>query len=538
MLHPLRDSKRSAEIISVFSRFGGGVLLQSLGLTNTSNSDAPLTPERLRKALQELGPVFVKLGQILSTRRDLLGAEWADELSKLQSSVDPLPWEIMSERIDDLLGGPKEEFFSDFNPAPIGSASIAQVYTARLRSGKAVVVKVTRPNQAEQVAADLRLLELTAAQAERFYPGINRYNPREMVKELARAIHAELDLTEEASNGEEIADNLIGEKAVIIPKLYNDISSRELLVQDLIEGIPPQDKEHILASGLDGKILAKVGAHAFMQMVLVDRVFHADPHPGNLFALKGNRISFIDFGMVGRISKSRQRELITLLRALVSKDASSFARTLNAWSGNTDPRSERLEAASARFISRHARKGLDLSKAVADLMDMIRDAELSLPADLILLLKALATADGTMKLLDPDFDTIQAARPFVEREITSRLTPDQILNRVATVGSDVLDLAEESPSLIKGALRRVSEGKLRAEIVIPENTDIAGALERSGKRIAISVVIAAFVIPIAPVLANWGPEILGLELGTWGAVLGIVLGVLWLFGIGRFGQKR
>lgn len=537
MLHPLGDSKRSAEIAAVFTRFGGGVLLRSLGLGGTNGGEQTLTPERLRRALETLGPVFVKLGQILSTRRDLISAEWADELAKLQSSVGALPWDVMSPRIDALLGASKEDVFAEFDPEPIGSASIGQVYRARLKDGRAVVVKVTRPGQEALISADLRLLELAAAQAERFSPDLARYRPRAMVQELSRAIHAELDLTEEASNGEEVAANLAHLPDITIPGIHRGLSSRDLLVQDLVDGIPPKDKDRIAAEGLDGSALARAGADAFMNMVLVDRVFHADPHPGNLFALPGNRVAFIDFGMVGRLTKARQRELTSLLRAIVAKDAAGLSRSLLAWGEDGEARQDRLEADSARFVARHARAGLDLSRAVGDLMDMVRNANLSLPADLVLLLKALATADGTMKLLDPDFDTIAAARPFVEREVLSRLSPDEVMTRMAGFGEEALALAEDSPALIKGALSRVSEGKLRAEIVIPENTDIAGALERSGKRIAVAVVIAAFAIGIAPGLIEWGPAVFGLHLGAWAGLAIIVAGILWLLGIGWFSRR-
>lgn len=534
MRSPLADSRRLAEIIAVFTRFGGGVLLRLIGFGNVKSEDETLTPQRLRQALESLGPVFVKMGQILSTRRDLLAPEWAEELSGLQSSVEPLPWDVMAPRVNEMLGAPYDQVFAQFHIKPIGSASIAQVYRAQLKDGRDVVVKVTRPGQQARVEADLRLLEMAAAQAERVYPDIARFRPRAMVQHLARAMKAELDLTEEARNGEEVAANLAGISDVTIPGIHRDLSSRGLLVQDLVRGIAPDDQAGLQAAGLNGVALAQAGAHAFMHMVLVDRIFHADPHPGNLFALPSDRVAFIDFGMVGRLTKARQRELTTMLRAIVSKDASALAKSLLAWSEDGLGDGVRLEADSDRFISRHARKGLDLSQAVGDLMDMVRNANLSLPEDLVLLLKALATADGTMKLLDPDFDTIAAARPFVENQVLEQFSPQELMSRLLAFGQDALALAEESPPLIQGALRRLNEGKLRAEITIPGNREISGALERSGKRIAVAVVIAAFAVSIAPALNVWGPPFLGLHLGTWAALGVVIAGVLWLLGIGLF----
>ncbi|ARO15932.1 ABC-1 domain-containing protein (plasmid) [Ketogulonicigenium robustum] len=539
MLRPLRDSKRSAEIIGVFSRFGGGVLLGAIGLgRGDGDATQSLTPARLRAALEELGPVFVKLGQILSTRRDLLGPEWAAELAQLQASVRTLGWDVMSPRIDAALGRPKAEVFAEIDPDPIGSASISQVYRARLHSGADVVVKVTRPGQDEKVAADLALLEMAAAQAERLYPDAARFQPRQMVQELARAIQAELDLREEAANGAEIAANLSEMDNVVIPKVYTDYSSRDLMVQQLIVGLQPRDSDKIAAAGLDGRALAAVGADAFLHMVLIDRVFHADPHPGNLFALPQNAVAFIDFGMIGRLTKARQRDLVALLGAIIGHDPAKLARTLADLGGDgTDPH-DTLEGDSARFVARHGgARGLDLSAAVGDLMDIVRNADLALPPDLVLLLKALATADGTMKLLDPGFDTITAARPFVLRAMMARVDPSEVIPKLQTFGSDMLGLAEESPRLVRGALKRVSDGKLRAEIVIPETAALAGALERAGTRIAVAIVVAALAMAMAPQVVVMGPRILGLHLGSWLGCAGVVLGVLWLLGIGLFRRK-
>ena len=535
MIDIFRDTRRAAEIVSVLGRFGAGVILRWLGLSSDTEGGQQLTPERLRLALEALGPVFIKLGQILSTRRDLLGPEWADELTRLQTRVVPLPWDQMSARIEAGLGQPIDAVFAEFDTTPIGSASIGQVYRARLPGGEAVVVKVTRPGVADKVAADLQLLEQAVTHAERISPALRRYRPREMVQELARALTAELDLREEARNSTEVAANLAELPAVTIPGIFPDISSRDVLVQQMVDGIAPTDHAAIAAAGLDGPTLARNGAEAFMQMVLVDRVFHADPHPGNLFALTGNRVAFIDFGMVGRLGTARQRELVQLMRALVMRDAPGLAKVLATW-GAAPQAQERLEGDSARFIARHGRNGLDLAQAVNDMMDIMRDNELGMPPDLVLLLKALATADGTMKLLDPQFDTISAARPFVERDMLAKLSGEALLERGRTLLEETAELATDAPQLVRGALSRISEGRLRAEISLSDGGDVARALERSGQRIATALVIAAFVIATAAQISGWGPEVMGMRLGAWAQLAGLILGGLWLLVIG--GRRR
>ena len=525
---PLRDARRLAEIVATFTRFGGGWLLERAGLgAGLSNSAGDLTPVKLREALEALGPVFVKLGQILSTRRDLIDDLWADALSQLRAQVTALPWSEMEARAEAALGRPWREVFSEILPEPIGSASIGQVYAARLLDGTDVVIKITRPDQEERIQADLRLLEYAAARAAALSPGVARYQPAAMVRELARAIRAEFDLTEEAENTEEMAANFAGFPKVRVPKVWSDYSSRDLMVQERIFGTPPSDAAALAAAGLDGPALAAVGAEAFMHSLLVERVFHADPHPGNLFALPDNHMAFIDFGMVGRLTSARQRELMSFLKAIVTADPRAFAKLLLRWSGaeNTLTPPASLEAAAGRFIARHSRKGLDLSRAITDIMEMVREEDLALPPDLVLLFKAMATADGTMKLLDPQFDSISAAKPFVARDLLAVPKPEELAARLSDFAGAATAFGEEAPELLRAGLTRLSEGKLRAEVSLASGGDIARALEQAARRIAGGLVLAALLLTMGPVLAMAGPQVAGLPLGSWVGIFGLIGGV-------------
>lgn len=538
MALPLRDTRRFSEILGVFTRFGGAFLLEKIGFGGSARGDGPdLTPARLRQALEELGPVFVKLGQILSTRRDLISGEWADELSHLRATVTPLPWSQMEARAEAALGRPWREVFARIDPDPIGSASIGQVYAAELPDGREVVIKITRPDQEERIAADLRLLEYAAARAAAMSPALLRFQPAAMVRELARAIRAEFDLTEEADNSEEVAANLADLPDVEVPEVLRELSSRDLLVQRRIRGTPPSDAKALADAGLDGPALARAGAAAFMQMLLVDRVFHADPHPGNLFALPGNRIAFIDFGMVGRLTQGRQRELVAFLRAIVGGDARGFARLLLRWSGAGDSLTlpEGLEAAAGRFIGRHSRKGLDLGRAISDIMEMVRTADLSLPPDMVLLFKAMATADGTMKMLDPSFDTIAAAKPFVARDVLQKVRPEDAMARLADFAEAATSFGEEAPELLRQSLRRLSEGRLRADVSLSGAGDLGRALEGAARRIAVGLVLAALVMTLGPLVFAAGPLVFGLPLGSWTGLALLGAGGIWICGPGRRG---
>jgi ubiquinone biosynthesis protein len=382
----VRDRARLQEIVGVLLRFGLADLVDTLGLArfaprgshgSRSDPEHPLDasrPERLRMALEHLGPSFVKLGQIMATRSDLLSPEWTAALQQLHSNAAPLPWETAQPLIEQSLGLPVEQVFTHFDRVPLASASMAQVYRARLpvadggdedggRQGEAgaagteVVVKVQRPGLRPQIEADLRLLEHLALLAQEQWPQLSRYRPREVTRQLAQALREELDFTVEAHNGDAVARHFADQPEIVVPGIHWSLSGPRLLVQDFVAGVPASAVGHDPA--LDGPLLARRGAQAFLQMVLRDGLFHADPHPGNLLALPGNRVGFIDFGMVGRLSPQRRRQVLGLMRALVEGQGRSLSGVLLDWSaesempGRAPPSAARIEAAVDRFVTRH-----------------------------------------------------------------------------------------------------------------------------------------------------------------------------------------
>ncbi|WP_248601197.1 ABC1 kinase family protein, partial [Brevundimonas diminuta] len=306
-----RDRKRLAEISGVAARFGLEAVLLRLGLGGgEAHADGPEPlSRRTRQALEALGPTFVKLGQILSTRSDLLPADWIAEFEQLQSAGPTLDFETLRPEVEAALGGPPEQVFARFDAAPLAAASIAQVHRAALHDGTEVVVKIRRPGVRPRVEADLRLIAELARRAEQSSAEIARYRPRALIAQLTEAMLDELDFTTEGRNVDRFAADFARNRDVVIPAVYWQHTTDSVLVQDYLDGVPPVDAARLRAAGVDPHRLARVGAEAVLYMVLVNGRFHADPHPGNLRGLPGDRVGLLDFGMVGAVTPRRRAEL-------------------------------------------------------------------------------------------------------------------------------------------------------------------------------------------------------------------------------------
>ncbi len=529
-----RDRKRLAEIVTVLARHGMGDLVAQLGLgallpRGAGGGDQALSrPERLRRAIEELGTTFIKLGQILSTRADLLPPDWIAELEKLQSGVPAVPWAQLWAQVEEDLGGPPEEVFAEFDAVPLAAASIAQVYRAQLHSGEEVVVKVRRPDLRPRVEADLRLLGHVAGMVEESWPEVARFRPVEILRHLGTALAEELDLSTEGRNAETVARNLADLPDIVIPRIHAQWTCERLLVQEFLHGIPPNDRAELAAAGLDGRLLAERGSQAFLRMALADGVFHADPHPGNLRALPGDRVGFLDFGMIGRIGARRREQLVTLVSAMVRRDPGAVANQLLEWSGRTDLDLGRLEADSDAFVARHGAPPLRLGAAITDIMAMARQNALALPSDLALLFKALITADGVMHALDPDFDALRVAAPIVKEEMRRRFLPGNILEKGGQAGIDLLGLARDAPALLRLLTLRLRQGRLLAEVELRGLDRIGEDIRWGATRLAVAVVTAAFALGMAPRLLDFGPLVFGVPVTALAGFAVILVGLVWL----------
>lgn len=531
-----RDRARLKEISTVLIRYGLQDVIRLLGLSNLlsgaegsrERQDGQTLPQRLRAALEALGPTFVKFGQILATRSDLLDASWTDELDRLHSQASTLSWEQLAPQIRADLKGDPHSLFAEFDETPLAAASMAQIYRARLHSGEAVVIKVLRPGLAKTIQADLRLLTYLAETVEQQSPALARYRPRQMVRALATALTHELDLTHEGNNCERVAQQFAQQPNVVIPKIYWQWSSQRLLVQEFLPGIAPENPQQLAAAGLDGPLLAQRGAQAFMKMVLEHRLYHADPHPGNVMALADNRVGFIDFGMVGQLSERRRNQLLLLLQAIAERESAGIVNTLIAWSDSDPLDLLDLELAAQNFLDKQASATLTLGKALTDLLVMVREHQLALPPDLVLLFKALITADGVLHRLDPHFDIIATLKPMLQQVMLQRYTPEAVQRRMLALGGEALDASEELPQTLRLLMRRLKGGKISADINVKNIDQLSKALERAAITLAIAIVTAAFALGLAPYLMHSSLQLWGIPLFPALGALACLGGVLLL----------
>lgn len=536
----LRDHARVRAIGAVIARYGIGDVMHRLGLSELlPGSKTPMAtempersaPERLRRALEELGPTFIKLGQILATRNDLLPLEWTQELEKLQGHAAPVPWETMKPELERALGQTVEQAFASFDRQVLASASMAQVYRACLRDGAQVVVKVQRPGLEPLIQADLRLLKQIArlVQQQGLLP---EYRPYDIVRALAEAIADELDFTREAANTVAVRENMQPFQDIVVPRVYMEWTSATVMVQEFVPGVSPIQEAQLQAIETDRPLLARRGALAFLHMVLEDGLFHADPHPGNMMALPGNKVAFIDFGLVGHLTERRRQQLLILLRAIVDGQAEGVATTLLDWSGAEDFDWSRLEESAQRYVARQSKGLLSISVALLDFMALARENHLILPPDLALLFKAFITADGVLKRLDPQFDVVEVAQPVISALMRKQYSPGRVYADLQRSLLESRQLAMDAPQLLRLLMHRVRQGKISARIQVEGMPRLAASLEKAATRLAIAIVTAAFVLILGPVLVTRGPSWLGLTIFSWAGLLAALLGlvlVLWGF---------
>ena len=541
MLEPtwtaLKNHRRLHQIVATLVRFGAQDVLLRLGLgrllvdvnAEPGESLPASTPQRVRMALEALGPTFIKCGQILASRSDILPPEWVDELQALHSQASTLPWAGLKDQVLEDLGCGLDQVFAEFDTQPLAAASMAQVYRARLLSGEAVVVKVQRPGLRHKMTADLQLLESLAQLVEQ-NAALAVYQPRQMVRQLARAMLEELDFTQEGQNGDSIAQNFAGTPHIVIPRNYWAFSSQRLLVQEFLPSFTPLERDALIEQGLDPGLLARRGAQAFIKMLLEDGLFHGDPHPGNLRAMSDNRVGFIDFGMVGRLDERRRLEVMNFMRALTEGSTETLVAVLIDWSGERVQDLSQIEQAAREYMARHSGGPLKMSALITGFLGLIREYRLLLPPDLLVLFKALVTADGVLTRLDPELDLVATARPAVEKMLRQ-----QFSWKVAKgLGIEGLELGRgvlsDLPKLTRLMVHRLKHGVLDLKVDMPGLVRLERSLRLASTRLSLALLISALLIAFGPQIAAAGPVWQGLSAIGWLAgiaTLGGLLAFLW-----------
>ncbi len=510
MIQAVQDLKRLREISVVVARHGFGELWDRAKIWDVLGRREEVRPSpeemrattarRFRETLAELGPTFIKLGQILSSRPDILPADFIAELSHLQDRAAPMPVKLVLELIEQGLGKPAHQLFASIDPAPMASASIAQVHRARLASGEDVVVKVQRPRIEEQIRSDTDLLFYLARFLEGVIEETGIYTPTGIVSEFRSAMLLELDFDNEARNIEQFAKNHAGRPTVVIPRLYRELSSRTVITLQELKGVKLRQILDNPAS-VDRKQLARHILDASFHQLFTDGLFHGDPHPGNVMVLEGNRIGLLDFGLVGRLTRGMQESIILLVLAISLKDPDTVARLLYKV-GVPD---ERINLHQFRqdihdILERYL--GLKLSEVdsgvlMKELVDLAMKYKIKIPKEYAVLSKAAATTEGIIRQLDPELDITEVALPYAKQLLFDRYNPTSMSGGFLRILLQLQGFLQDTPQQLAQILMDLEGGKfnvtVRNEELVRLNTNVkALGLLLFGGMIASALIVGAF----------------------------------------------
>ena len=539
----LRNSTRAVEVVSILSKYGLANWASRLdsrfadGLFKTPDGEvlARYKPEtRIRLAITELGPTFIKLGQILSTRPDLVGVEVAAELSKLQADAPADGFDLVRQTIEAEMGQRLDELFSEFDETPLASASIGQVHRARLLPGDRVVVKVQHAGIEHKIRKDLDILAALAELAE-LIPEFKNYRPRETTAEFQRTLLRELDFGREERNMQEFAANFADDPRVHIPRTYPELTTGRVLTMEELEGVKLSQSDELRASGADLTEMARRGAELYMEMIFTHGFYHADPHPGNILILDGAVIGLLDYGMVGRIDESLREEIEEMLVAIVDQDPVHLTSIITRI--GKVPAALNTAALSvdvADYVSQYANRRLDefrLGAALNDMTELVRRYHIMLPARVALLIKVFVMLEGTSQLLSPRFNLIEVIAPYQKKMIWRRLSPMRKVRKLRRLYRELELLAEVLPRGIVDILEQVQTGKFDIHL------DHRG-LEPSVNRLVFGMLTSALFLGSSLLLSMHVPPLLrGTSvLGATGCVISLLLGLRLVRAIGKSGH--
>lgn len=551
-----RRLERFRQILRVMVRYGFGWLFEGLRgrlfkvhhrlLTLLRHGEmakehqALSGPERLRLALIELGPTFVKLGQILATRRDVVPEAYVQELSKLQDSVPPFPFADVRKVVREELGAELEEIFSEFSEVPVGAASMAQGHRARLRrDGSEVFVKVQRPGIGKVMRLDLGILEILAEALARHSAELAYFRPRQIVSEFKRSLERELDYAHERCNQEKFAQLFAKCEGLHVPRLYADYCTHRILVMEFIHGIPGTSLERLHSSGMDLVRLGDRCADIVMEQFFEHGFFHADPHPGNLFFLPGERLCYIDFGQVGRITEDERHACAMLLRHVVTKNyKAAVVYFLQLTEQDGEPDLVELERGLGEFAEMYLNERLGEirpSDALSELYELCRRQQVRLRPQFYLFLKALGVSDELGRQLNPEFKLMQRMRPYVQRAIFRRLRPAGLLRRLEEYMGEFTLLLHEAPGTVRSLSQQLQSGRFSTRVSIDHIEGWEKQIALFSNRLSAAIVMASLVIGSSVVVhANPKPHWYGTTImGVIGFLLSGIMGISLLISILR-----
>jgi ubiquinone biosynthesis protein len=528
------ELKRTKDIIFVLAKYGFGDLVESLGIPVPFKKNRPKLSrnERIRKAIEELGPTFIKLAQLLSLRPDLIPIDLAKEFEKLQDNVTPVPFEEIKVVIEEEFNQNIEEYFvGEFTL--LASASIGQVYKATLKTGELVAVKVLKPGIEEKIYADINIL-LRLAKIAREKLLVYGIDSVRIVEEFAKSIKKELDFNIEALNLKRFSANFKNNPNIKVPKLY--FSSKRLIIMEYIDGIKISDIEKLKKSGYDLKDITKKGFDLVCEQIFIHRFFHADPHPGNLMVYKG-KIVFLDFGIMGRLSEEDRRYFIELIFYVIKNQeekAAEYILKLSKAPPNIDVSSFKKEAAdiiSTYFYS--SLKNVELKALMEDLLRIMNRYKIAFKEDNYLLMKALVTMEGVGKRLYPDFNAAEEIKPFIIKVYKKEFSIFNIIKKSHEINLSIIEFFNKTPSNINEIIDKLKNGELKIEFEHIGLEELEETTKNSFNRLSLAIIIASILIGSSMLLSFYVPPLIGhiSILGLGGFIFAFVLGVLLILAI-------
>lgn len=505
----IRHISRYRDIAITLIRNGFGMVVEETGIAQFLSLPQRLffekkekasksVGERIRIVLEELGPTFVKLGQIASTRPDLIPEEIIRELEKLQDHVPPFSFQEVREIVQNELGEEIENIFLHFEDVPLAAASIGQVHRATLRNGEQVAVKIQRPNITTVIETDLEILQDLATLAEQRSELAAKYQIRDMMDEFSKSLREELDYTNEARNAEKIANQFKDDSTIYVPKVFWEYTTKKVLTMEYVEGVKFNEIDQLKKNGYNLKNLAERLAKGIFQQIFIGGFFHGDPHPGNVLVLPGEIIAFLDFGMAGRLTPDMRYHFSSLIISLMRQSTDGVIHSISAMGLIPDDvNMKQLRADVERMREKYYDVPLSqirLGEAVNDLFRLAFQHSIRIPADLSLLGKTLLTVEGVVENLDPEFSILDIAEPFGRRLLKERYHPKNVAETVWKQVSDYGELILDFPKHMKEFASLAKRGRLRMEVGIPELDLFLKKLDQISNRLSFSIVLLSFSI--------------------------------------------
>ena len=505
--------QRLRQILAVFAKYGFADVVERMNLSPylpsrlaqaaAAHSDLS-TPERLRLAFEELGPTFVKLGQLLSTRPDLVPDAYIVEFTRLQDNVAPLPFAAVSAVFEREFSRSVDEAFLEFNRTPLASASISQVHEATLHTGEKVVVKIQRPEIKKGVDTDISILAFMAGLLEKYVPESRIVAPKIVVEEFFRTLSFELDFRIEANNTLRAAQNLASIPEIVIPRVYKNLSGERILTLQKLEGVRVNDLKGLDAAGIDRKVIVALGARSFFKSVMIDGYFHGDLHGGNLFVLPGNRLGIIDFGIVGRLGEKSRDQLASMVMALLAEDYETlcyqYAELGQAGPGiDFDGFQREVRNTLAPYMGLSLGE-MNAGKILVESTKIATKYQIRIPGDWMLVFKVILTIEGMGRTLDPQFDLLAHGREMVRDLVKNQYSVQRLSRDALWMAKDFAGLFQSLPRQLRWMLRKFGSNDFAIEVRSPELAQIRRQLNANGHRMSLSILGAGLFIASALVL--------------------------------------